>query len=214
MKVLLLILISVSCFAQSFVKTDLTTTPKTRTVDGTINADSIQCSQGINLATGQMFSVNGTPSDFSGSPYGQWIDVTDQTIGASAVDSAVKFNTTIFEKYITIAANDTDIVFTYSGKYLITFSAIFQSTAVTKKGAVWFTKNDATIADSGTDFILLGNSADRVVTVTYIEEFTAGDEMSLRWFGETTNVFLNTNEATGRIPLVPCIILTVNLIGL
>lgn len=82
MKTLLLILISINCFSQSFVKTDLTTTPKTRTIDGTLNVDSIQeAAQGINLAVGQMFTVNGVPTDCSGAPYGEWIDVTDQTIG-------------------------------------------------------------------------------------------------------------------------------------
>lgn len=157
---------------------------------------------------------NGMPVTFCDAPYGAWYDVTDQTIGASGADSAIKFNTTYLEQYITLAANDTDLTFTYSGKYLITFSAIFQSTAVTKKGAVWFTHQNAPIADSGTDFVLLGNGADRVVTVTLIEEFDAGDNLSLRWYGETTNVFLNTNAATGHIPRVLCIILTINLIGL
>jgi hypothetical protein len=93
---------------------------------------------------------------FISTPYNQFQSKVDQTAGSVATAYALELEVTDFADGIYIAgANDTEITFSKSGVYRLTYSLSFKNT--TNDGQtidVWFRYNGNDVADSNTRFFI------------------------------------------------------------
>lgn len=149
-------------------------------------------------------------------PYGSWLDTTDQLANVNK-PVAVKFNVTGLEDSITIDAGDSVFTFYYTGKYLITFSAIIMPSAPSKTYELFLKVNGSNYPMSNTKFNSVGTNQARVITVTYIVNVSSGQTFQLMWFSDDSSGKLDYTTATKTAgkerPVCPSIILTCNKVS-
>jgi len=149
------------------------------------------------------------------SPYVNLSDTTDQQLtGGTTADSIVySCNDQIYG--FTHTAGHAKVFATYSGKYLVTFSGIWQSSAPSKYFSVWADINGTNVPRSNTQFQLIGTNQNRVVTVTFIVNMTAGQYLKLWQWSDDANAFMDftTSQVNPTRPISPSIILTINKIS-
>jgi hypothetical protein len=149
------------------------------------------------------------------SPYVNLSDTTDQQLtGGTTADSIVySCNDQIYG--FTHTAGHAKVFATYSGKYLVTFSGIWQSSAPSKYFSVWADIDGANVPRSSTQFQLIGTNQNRVVTVTFIVSMTAGQYLKLWNWSDDANAFMDytTAQVNPTRPVSPSIILTINKIS-
>lgn len=95
-----------------------------------------------------------------------------------------------------------------AGVYQIQFSAQFNGNGGADTVYVWFKKNGTNIADSATK-LYVGNNTEGVMTVPFVVEAAANDYYELVWQNTTGNGVLQAYNASGNIPTIPSIIVTV-----
>jgi hypothetical protein len=206
--------------AFNFVNTDVN---KNRT-----NAQTASDSASVNLS----FTTSGIPMlkvagksgeglfnvDSAGyhglSPYSMLSDTTDQTLTGGTTADSIKFSCNDLLNGITHTAGNSKIYFTYAGKYLITFSALYRSSESAKQFNIWAKVNGTNLARSNTTFSLT-QAQDLPIVVSFIVSVTAGQYFELyHW----------TNDAAGKLdfttaqinptrPISPSIILTINKVS-
>lgn len=150
-------------------------------------------------------------------PYGSFSDSTTQTIANVNNTYAITFDTDE-EKYLithSTSSNPSRIQIDVAGTYLITFSAIGKSVAPNKTLDIWFAVDGSAIARSNTISRFVGSANERIITVTYIYTFTAGQYFELYWNSNDTGTTLlaTPTQASPTRPACPSIILTVNKIA-
>jgi hypothetical protein len=158
----------------------------------------------------------GLSSDgFLTAPYASYIDTTDQVTASTTTAYPVKYNINDAQYGFTHTAGTSAITADYTGKYLITFSGVFQSSAPNKIFNVWLRVNGVDYAMSNTNFQLLGTAQNRIVTVTYIVPLAAGQNIELVMQSNDTGGKLDftTHQHSPDRPVCPSIILTVNKIS-
>jgi hypothetical protein len=158
----------------------------------------------------------GLSSDgFLTAPYACYLDTTDQVTSSTTTAYPIKYNVNDAQYGFTHTAGTSAITVVNTGKYLITFSAVFQSSSPNKIFNVWVRVNGVNYAMSNTCFQLLGTAQNRVVTVTFILAFTAGQNFELVMQSNDTGGKLDytTHQHSPDIPVCPSIILTINKIS-
>jgi hypothetical protein len=147
-------------------------------------------------------------------PYGQFISTDTQTIASVTKAYSIKYTSAVNQNKV-LLTNDSTITIEEAGVYMITFSVIAKSTAVGKELDLWLEKDNTDVANTNTNMKFVGIGNERVITVTYIETFTAGQTMELNmWSDDTGTILKYTPEAsTPTRPASPSIILTVNKIS-
>lgn len=149
-------------------------------------------------------------------PYLCQLDTTDQAIANTALAQVVTFNTDVHSSGIT-RTSSSRFTIEETGTYLITFSAIASCADVVtgKVLNIWMRVDGVDVANSNTIYTFKGTQANAVVTVTFIDVFTAGQYFELWIWGDDTDVSLNATAAGGSPtrPACPSIILTANRIS-
>lgn len=102
-----------------------------------------------------------------------------------------------------------------AGTYLITWSAIAKSSNPGETLEIWFAVNGVNVSKSNTKNTFVGNNAERLITVTFLYTFTAGQYFELKYRASATTVsFVATGTAAAPDrPSSPSIIVTVNRIA-
>lgn len=163
-------------------------------------------------------------SDITGGPvgnlyYGQFYDITTQSVAAINTAYAMKFGTNVIDnKGITITNNasgdPTRITFANAGTYNIQFSAQLDSvTGSTQTTQIWFAKNGTADSYSSTIITVQGTTAETVAAWNYWVTVTAGQYYEIFWAADNTGVKLSATAPTGIYPGVPSVILTVNQVA-
>ena len=157
----------------------------------------------------------GLLNGFLTAPYASYIDTTDQVTASITTAYPITYNVNDAQYGFTHIAGTSAITATYTGKYLISFSGIFQSYTANKTFNVWLRVDGVNYDMSNTNFQLLGSAQNRVVTVTYIISLTAGQNFELVMQSNDTGGKLSftTHQHTPERPASPSIILTVNKVS-
>lgn len=149
-------------------------------------------------------------------PHACFADTTNQTTPIATKAYSVKFSTNIhIDDDIIHNVGDSVITVNETGMYYISWSGIFASSAPNKTVNIWICKNGMPVPISNTIFQLLGTAQERLATVMYIEEFTAGQTLRICWQSNDSGMTLKTTgKQTNPIrPTCPAIILTINKIS-
>jgi hypothetical protein len=149
-----------------------------------------------------------------GFPYMCQSDSTDQAIANVTLAQLITFNTDVSHSGIT-RTSSSRFTIPNPGTYLITFSAIVYSTSLGKVINIWIRKDGTDIASSNTPYTFKSNGIASIITVTFIETFTANQYFELWMWGDDTGVKLDATAAgtSPTRPASPSIIMTVNKIS-
>jgi len=156
----------------------------------------------------------------NGRRYGSYYDTTTQTAAVANTAYAMTLNSTAnkindgpLQYGVYIGTPNSRVYVDNTGTYNIQFSAQFISTNASSKDVyIWLSVNGTNVADSATKITLSGSSNAYVAAWNFVVSLTAGDYFELYWETTNTNVSILATTASGNIPAIPSVILTVTSI--
>jgi hypothetical protein len=160
-----------------------------------------------NATTGQVGQVSFNTLLSASLSVGEFYNSTTLS-GSAGVSQSVYLPTTGVSNGLSIQ-NNSQIVTTQTGTYNIQFSAQCDAFGGADTIWIWFKKNGVNIADSASKLIMQNNTA-AIMTVNIFDNATAGDYYEIVWQNNGGTGILVADAATGNIPAVPSVIVTVN----
>ena len=156
----------------------------------------------------------------NGRRYGSYYDTTTQTAALANTPYAMTFNNVAsklndgpLQYGVYIGSPNSRVYVDNTGTYNIQFSAQFISTNSNSKDVhIWLSVNGTSVPDSATKITLSGSSNAYVAAWNFVISLTAGDYFELYWETTNTNVSILASTASGNIPAIPSVILTVTSI--
>jgi hypothetical protein len=136
--------------------------------------------------------------------------------GSANVSQSISFNTTDISQGVSIVSNSR-ITLANAGTYNIQFSA--QVDRVSGSGTdvvyIWLTKNGVNVSNSATVVTISGAAAAAKVVPAwnFVVDANANDYYELVWQSPDANIQIIKFPATGNIPLIPSVILTVTQVA-
>ena len=158
----------------------------------------------------------------NGRRYGSYYDTTTQSIAAINTAYAVTLNNVASKindgpmQYGVYRGTPTSKVYVdRSANYNIQFSfQLYSSSASAKNVSIWLRVNGTNVPDSATVITITGNNVATVAAWNFVINLTAGDYFQLMWAADSTNVTIKSSAASGVVPAIPGVILTVtSLVG-
>jgi len=147
--------------------------------------------------------------------YGSFYDTTTQTLASLTAGQPVALNSTLEGNGVSIA-NGSEIVFSESGTYSLTFSIQFHnSNPQIQTARVWVRYNGVDFPDSASEFDVPeshgGHDGALIGTVNYVATAqNDNDVVQIFWVASSQDVTLayHPSESSPDVPGVPSIILT------
>jgi hypothetical protein len=141
--------------------------------------------------------------------YGVFYDNTTQDNIPANTSRAMKCNTTAEAKGVSV---DTNGVFTVdnAGVYNIQFSAQLTKTDSGNDIVdIWFRKNGSNIAESNTEYTVVGNNGRSVAALNYVLTLAANNTIEIMWRAADSQISLLHQVATSNVPAIPSVIVTI-----
>lgn len=141
--------------------------------------------------------------------YGSFFDTTTQSAVGVNTYQAIRLNTTDLSNQVSIA-NSSHIVVANSGVYNIQFSLQIDKTNAT--GAhiyIWLRKNGVNVPNSATEVAVQGTLSEIVAAWNFVVSSNANDYYELVWSTTDSTIRLKAVSASGVVPAIPSVILTV-----
>ena len=187
---------------------------------GQFSSISVDSDLDYNAGTNKMYIKGHEVSTNTNAVYGQFLATGTQSIATVTSIAAVTFDEAVYSDGITLTTSS-HINLPDTGKYSLTFSALFSnSSGQAARALMWLRKNGADELDTNTPITVParhGNTdGTSVLTVTFVNEHTAGDYVELYWNAESTNVSLLTLSSSTVAPIyprAPAVVLSVNKIA-
>jgi hypothetical protein len=185
---------------QGFPNTPATTfTAEARTIN---LKGGVEVSGSLTVQNGSSFFANGN-KQFN---VGAFQSSVNQS-GSANVSQSMNFETTDISQGISIASNSR-ITLANSGTYNIQFSAQILADTGADDVYIWLKKNGTNVSASA-GHIVLANNEELIAAWNYVVDAAASDYFELVWQNTNGDAILLTEAATGNIPSIPSIILTV-----
>lgn len=177
----------------------------------------------ISNSTGSFNSLNVTAgaiplTAITGIDYAQLASTRDQTATSANVAYAVSFDTASSWNTGITTASSTNITFATAGVYLCSMNFQLKNTNTANHTVtIWYQKNGTNVANTGST-ISVPKSTDGGVTVfelTFQEQVTAGQYLTLYWAADNTAVSLDYTAASAgppNVPAIPSVIFTAHRI--
>ena len=150
-------------------------------------------------------------------PYASFSHSATLTVVSATAEYAIPFDTEEAKYNIThsTSTNPSYITIPVAGTYLITFSAVGKSAVANKTLDIWAKIDGTNVARTNTISRFVGAANERIITVTYILSFTAGQRFELFYNSNDTGTVLlaTAAQANPTRPACPSIILTINKIS-
>lgn len=147
---------------------------------------------------------------FSAPRYGTFYDTTTQTAAATNTAYGMTFNTTDLSYGVEIGTPTSRVYVRSEGVFNIQFSAqLNKSSASIGHVYIWLRLNGTDIPNSATQVSLSGSNAASVAAWNFVYKFKSGDYFELMWSTSDTNCQITAATASGVVPGIPSIILTV-----
>jgi len=134
-----------------------------------------------------------------------WSTITQS--GSAGVSGSITFNTSGSVYGVSIVSSS-QVTMANAGVYNIQFSAQIETSAGSDTAYIWFKKNGSNIADSATK-VVLANNTSQVMTVNILDTSAANDYYELGYQFTNGNATILAEAASGNIPAIPSVILTV-----
>jgi hypothetical protein len=156
----------------------------------------------VSIQSGSSFFANGN-KQFN---VGAFQSNVNQS-GSANVSQSMNFEQTDISSGVSIASNSR-ITLANSGTYNIQFSAQILADTGADDVYIWLKKNGTNVSASA-GHVVLSNNEELIAAWNYVVDAVAGDYFELVWQNTAGDAILLTEAATGNIPSIPSIILTV-----
>ena len=141
--------------------------------------------------------------------YGSFYDTTTQNVVGVNTYQPVRLNTTDLSNQVSIA-NSSHIVVANSGVYNIQFSLqIDKSQGSLAHVYIWLKKNGVDVPNSAGEIAVQGTASEAIAAWNYVVSAAANDYYELMWSSTDIHVEIKARTASGVVPAIPSIILTV-----
>lgn len=156
----------------------------------------------------------------NGRRYGSYYDTTTQSIAAintaypiTLNSTATKTNDGPMQYGVYIGTPTSRVYVDNTANYNIQFSLqLYSGSASAKIVSIWLRINGTNVPDSATNISLKDGAA--VAAWNFVVNLTAGDYFELIWAADSTNVSIQSSAASGVVPAIPGVIMTVtSLVG-
>lgn len=146
-------------------------------------------------------------------PHGSFYDTTTQTNPVANAVNLMKFNSVYDSGGGTQYAvkKDTDRVYiTQTGVYNIQFSAQLDHIGGGNTTIfIWIRVNGLNVPHSATKVVIDGPNDEKVAAWNWVLTLAAGDYIELAWQSPSTDTILLAEPATGNIPEIPSVIMSI-----
>ena len=129
--------------------------------------------------------------------------------GSAGVSASIDLTNTAISNGVNIGVTPSQIYVQNAGTYNIQFSAQCDAFNNADTIWIWFKKNGINISDSASKLIMQNNTA-AIMTVNIFDNAVPNDYYEVVWQNNAGHGKLTSDAATGNIPGVPSVIVTVN----
>lgn len=147
-------------------------------------------------------------------PHGQFLATANQTVANTTTAYAIAFNAESDKLGLTHdnVTNNSRVQIDSAGDYMIALSIIYDGSAPGQHLDVWMAIGGVNVANSNTRTAIAAASEEAILSVTFIQDFTAGQYFEIMYCGDNTNVRMLTTAAAANPtrPASPAVIMTVN----
>ena len=146
--------------------------------------------------------------------HASYYDTTTQTNPVANQVNLFSFDTVISQFLISRSTPPTKIYVQDTGLYNFQFSAQLDKTGGSSSAVyIWPRINGVNVPDSATKIVIDGPNAEIVPAWNFVLLMGAGDYFELAWESSDTNVVILAEPASGNVPGIPSIILTVTWVS-
>lgn len=150
----------------------------------------------------------------SPTPHAAYFDTTTQTNPVADAVNLFTFNSVVSDFGITRGNPTSRIYVSQTGIYNFQFSAQLDKTGGSASAVyIWPRVNGTNVADSATKVVIDGPNNEIVPAWNFVLVLKGGDYFELAWQSSDTAVVAPYVAASGNIPAIPSIILTVTWVS-
>lgn len=147
---------------------------------------------------------------FSAPRYGTFFDSTTQTAASANTAYGMTFNNTDLSYGVELGSPTSRVYVRSAGVFNIQFSAQLDNTSGgTHFAYIWLRVNGVDVPSSAGKIRLQGNNSETIAAWNYVYKFKANDYFELMWAVSDTAIVILAESASGVVPAIPSIILTV-----
>lgn len=146
--------------------------------------------------------------------HASYFDTTTQPNPVADQVNLFTYNSVVTEFQVTRGTPTSKIYIADTGVYNFQFSAQLDKTGGSASAVyIWPRINGVNLPDSATKIVIDGPNNEIVAAWNFVLVVEANDYFELAWQSSDTNVVIPYVSASGNIPAIPSIILTVNWIS-
>lgn len=143
-------------------------------------------------------------------PHASYYDTTTQTNPVASAVNLVTYNSKVSEFSVTRGTPTSKIFVGERGLYNIQFSIQLDKTGGSASDVyIWLRQNGQNVPHSATKVVIDGPNSEIVAAWNFLVLLDVQDYIELAWQSSDTNVVLAAMAASGNIPQVPSVIMTV-----
>jgi hypothetical protein len=162
----------------------------------------------------RLFFTSLTSKVNSPTPHASYFDTTTQTNPVANTVNLFTYNSVVSEFKVTRGVPTSKIFVNETGVFNFQFSAQLDKTGGSASAVyIWPRINGVNLPDSATKIVIDGPNNEIVAAWNFMLVLEANDYFELAWEAADTNVVIPYVAASGNIPAIPSIILTVNWVS-
>ena len=147
-------------------------------------------------------------------PHASYFDTTTQPNPVADAVNLFTYNSVVSQYQITRSTPTSRIFVNQTGVYNFQFSAQLDKTGGSASAVyIWPRINGVNLPDSATKIVIDGPNSEIVAAWNFVLVLEANDYFELAWQSNDTDVVIPYVTASGNIPAIPSIILTVSWVS-
>ena len=162
----------------------------------------------------RLFFTSLTAKVNSPSPHASYFDTTTQSNPVADAVNLFTYNSVISEFKVARGVPTSKVFVNETGVYNFQFSAQLDKTGGSASAVyIWPRINGVNLPDSATKIVIDGPNNEIVAAWNFVLVLEANDYFELAWQSNDTDVVIPYVAASGNIPAIPSIILTVSWVS-
>lgn len=150
----------------------------------------------------------------SPTPHASYFDTTTQTNPVANAVNLFTYNSVVSDYEITRGSPTSKIYVANTGVYNFQFSAQLDKTGGGASAVyIWPRINGVNLPNSATKVVIDGPNSEVVPAWNFVLVLKADDYFELAWESSDTNVVIRQEAASGNVPEIPSVILTVTWVS-
>ena len=149
-------------------------------------------------------------------PHGSFYSTVTQTNPVANTVNLMSLNNTYDDAQtaFSVSRDTTRVYVAETGVYNITFSAQLDKTGGGASAVyIWIRVNGINVPYSASKVVIDGPNAEMIPAWNWVLSLAANDYIEITWESSDTNVILAAAAATGNIPAIPSVIITVTWVS-